>query len=85
MPVLPLVASTSVVRPGSMRPSRSAAASIETPMRSLTLPARVEGLELGVDLGAAVVAEDAVEPHHRRASDEFRDVDRDWGHSPFAG
>ena len=38
MPVLPLVASTIVVRPGSMRPSRSAASIIATPMRSLTLP-----------------------------------------------
>jgi hypothetical protein len=38
MPVLPDVASTIVVRPGSMRPSRSAASSIATPMRSLTEP-----------------------------------------------
>src|ERR1700722_6746100 len=38
MPVLPLVASTIVVRPGSIRPSRSAASIIATPMRSLTLP-----------------------------------------------
>ena len=38
MPVLPDVASTIVVRPGSMRPSRSAASSIATPMRSLTDP-----------------------------------------------
>ena len=38
MPVLPLVASTIVVRPGSMLPSASAASIIATPMRSLTLP-----------------------------------------------
>src|SRR3954447_13340647 len=38
MPVLPDVASTIVVRPGSMRPSASAASIIATPMRSLTLP-----------------------------------------------
>src|SRR5262249_41159593 len=38
IPVLPLVASTIVVRPGSIRPSASAAAIIATPMRSLTLP-----------------------------------------------
>ncbi len=38
MPVLPLVASTIVVRPGSMRPSASAAATMATPMRSLTEP-----------------------------------------------
>src|ERR1700754_3033267 len=38
MPVLPLVASTIVVRPGSIRPSRSAASIIATPMRSLTEP-----------------------------------------------
>jgi hypothetical protein len=38
MPVLPLVASTIVVRPGSIRPSASAAAIIATPMRSLTEP-----------------------------------------------
>src|SRR4051794_9249012 len=38
MPVLPDVASTIVVRPGSIRPSRSAAATMATPMRSLTEP-----------------------------------------------
>src|SRR4051794_14464159 len=38
MPVLPLVASTIVVRPGSIRPSASAAWIIATPIRSLTDP-----------------------------------------------
>jgi hypothetical protein len=38
MPVLPLVASTIVVLPGSIRPSRSAASIIATPIRSLTEP-----------------------------------------------
>ena len=38
MPVLPLVASTTVVRPGSILPSASAASIMATPMRSLTLP-----------------------------------------------
>ena len=38
MPVLPLVASTIVVRPGSIRPSRSAASIMATPIRSLTEP-----------------------------------------------
>src|SRR5690242_12035043 len=38
MPVLPLVASTIVVRPGSMIPSASAASIIATPIRSLTDP-----------------------------------------------
>ena len=38
MPVLPLVGSMMVVRPGAMRPSRSAASIIASPMRSLTLP-----------------------------------------------
>ncbi len=38
IPVFPLVASTIVVRPGSILPSRSAASIIETPIRSLTLP-----------------------------------------------
>src|SRR5580693_492812 len=38
MPVLPLVASTIVVRPGSIRPSASAASIIATPILSLTLP-----------------------------------------------
>ena len=37
MPVLPEVGSISVVSPGRMRPSRSIASIIETPMRSLTL------------------------------------------------
>src|SRR3954447_532237 len=39
MPVLPDVASTMVVRPGSIRPSASAASIIATPIRSFTLPA----------------------------------------------
>src|SRR5436309_3224339 len=39
MPVLPEVASTIVVRPGSIRPSASAASIIATPILSLTLPA----------------------------------------------
>src|SRR3954453_1403205 len=38
MPVLPDVASTIVVRPGSMRPSFSAASIIATPIRSFTEP-----------------------------------------------
>ena len=38
MPVLPEVASTIVVRPGSICPARSAASSIATPIRSLTDP-----------------------------------------------
>src|SRR4051812_40725221 len=38
MPVLPLVASTIVVRPGSMMPSASAASIIATPIRSFTDP-----------------------------------------------
>src|SRR5271166_3420543 len=38
MPVLPLVASTILVRPGSILPSASAASIMATPMRSLTLP-----------------------------------------------
>src|SRR5436305_6454532 len=38
MPVFPLVASTIVVRPGSILPSASAASIIATPIRSLTLP-----------------------------------------------
>ena len=36
--MLPLVASTIVVRPGSIRPSASAASIIATPILSLTLP-----------------------------------------------
>src|ERR1700712_5000905 len=39
MPVLPEVASTIVVRPGSIRPSASAASIIATPILSFTLPA----------------------------------------------
>ncbi len=39
MPVLPEVASTIVVRPGSIRPSASAASIMATPIRSFTLPA----------------------------------------------
>ena len=39
MPVLPEVASTIVVLPGSILPSRSAASIIDTPILSFTLPA----------------------------------------------
>jgi hypothetical protein len=39
IPVLPEVGSTIVLRPGWMRPSASAASIIDTPIRSLTLPA----------------------------------------------
>jgi hypothetical protein len=38
IPVLPEVASTIVVRPGSIRPSASAASIMATPMRSFTEP-----------------------------------------------
>src|SRR5215213_2350002 len=38
MPVFPEVDSTTVLRPGSIRPSASAASIIATPIRSLTLP-----------------------------------------------
>ncbi len=38
MPVLPLVGSTITERPGSIRPSASAASIIATPIRSLTEP-----------------------------------------------
>src|SRR4051812_26346555 len=39
MPVLPEVASTTVVRPGSISPAASAASIIDTPILSFTLPA----------------------------------------------
>src|SRR4051812_144132 len=39
MPVLPDVASTTVVRPGSISPATSAASTIDTPILSFTLPA----------------------------------------------
>src|SRR4051812_42819056 len=39
MPVLPDVASTTVVRPGSISPAASAASIIATPILSFTLPA----------------------------------------------
>src|SRR5687768_7900860 len=39
MPVFPEVDSMTVLRPGSIRPSASAASIIATPIRSLTLPA----------------------------------------------
>src|SRR3954453_23142288 len=39
MPVLPDVASTTVVRPGSISPAASAASIIDTPILSFTLPA----------------------------------------------
>src|SRR4051794_38572446 len=49
MPVLPEVASTIVVRPGSMMPSASAASSIATPIRSLTLPAGLYASSLPIN------------------------------------
>ena len=50
MPVLPLVASTIVVRPGSIRPSRSAASIMATPIRSLTEPPGLNISSLREDL-----------------------------------
>ena len=54
MPVLPLVASTIVVRPGSIRPSASAASIIATPMRSLTDPPGLNISSLAKTVAAAV-------------------------------
>ena len=42
--------------------------------------ARVERLELSVDLGVDVVGHESGEPHHRRVADGRGDVDRDRGH-----
>ena len=57
MPVLPLVASTIVVRPGSIRPSASAASIMATPIRSFTEP---PGLNISSLANSA--------PRRRRAS-----------------
>ena len=62
IPVLPLVASTIVVRPGSIRPSRSAASIIATPIRSLTLPPGIERLELGEQLDVQAARSIAASP-----------------------
>ena len=59
MPVLPDVGSITVVTPGSISPSRSAASIIATPMRSFTEPGRVVGLELADHLGVEVGREPA--------------------------
>ena len=48
MPVLPDVDSTIVLRPGSMRPSASAASIIATPIRSFTLPAGLYASSLAI-------------------------------------
>ena len=80
-PVLPLVASTIVVRPGSIRPSRSAASIIATPMRSFTLPPGLRGLELAVQLDRR---REAAQAHERRPADALRDVGRDRGHAGTA-
>ena len=79
MPVLPLVASTIVVRPGSIRPSASAASIIATPIRSLTDPPGLNISSLPKTLAAAVGHEPR-ELHHRRAADVLGNVDRDGAH-----
>src|ERR1044071_2638957 len=95
MPVLPLVASTTVVRPGSIRPSFSAASIIATPIRSLTDPPGLNISSLpktapppsGARRGhrangrrAAAVGREAGELDHRRAADMVGNVDRDGAH-----
>ena len=62
-----------------MSPSRSAASSIATPMRSLTLPPGLTRLELAEQLDLDVVGEHARQLDHRRAADVLGDVDRDSG------
>ncbi len=78
MPVLPLVASTIVVRPGSIRPSASAASIIATPIRSLTDP---PGLNISSLPNTTRVGREPGELHHRRAADVVGNVDRDPSHS----
>ena len=48
IPVLPEVDSTIVLRPGSMRPSASAASIIATPILSFTLPAGLYASSLAI-------------------------------------
>ncbi len=82
IPVLPLVASTIVVRPGSIRPSASAASIMATPMRSLTEPPGLNISSLAKICRRAVVGHEALQLDHRRAADVIGNVDRDRGHSP---
>ena len=71
MPVLPLVGSISV-SPGRMRPSRSAASTIDVADAVLQRAARVEELALRIQRAVQVRAH-AVEPHERRAPDGLED------------
>ena len=83
MPVLPLVASTIVVRPGSIRPSASAASIIATPMRSLTLPPGLKASSLAnscTPFSAAGALEQRGQLDQRRLAHEFGNVDRDCAH-----
>ena len=81
MPVLPLVASTIVVRPGSIRPSASAASIIATPIRSLTLPPGLNASSFANSStpfsAAGVPSSMRGRPDQRRLADQFRNVDRD--------
>jgi hypothetical protein len=74
MPVLPLVGSRMIVS-GVSSPACCAASIMLSPMRSLTLPAWVEELQLGGNRRLCV-AGDAVDAHQRRAPNQICDVIR---------
>ena len=80
IPVLPLVASTIVVLPGSIRPSRSAASIIATPIRSFTLPPGLNASSLA-NSSTSSSAATLGQLHHRRAPDVLGNVGRDSRHS----
>ena len=82
IPVLPLVASTIVVRPGSIRPSASAASIIATPILSLTLPPGLNASSFAYSSTAAVLRGRSLEhprevPTIGRVADKLGNVDRD--------
>ena len=72
MPVLPEVGSTITLRPGTRRPSASAASIIARPMRSFTDPAGLHRLELAEDHRPRPLR-DPPEAHQRGAPDQVRD------------
>ncbi len=78
MPVLPEVASTIVVVPGSIRPSASAASIIAIADAVLDRAALVEGLELPVQPTPSGPC--GVMPDHRRVADVIGDVGRNSPH-----
>ena len=84
MPVLPLVGSTITERPGSIRPSSSAASIIATPIRSLTEPPGLKYSSFAQTSAAGPLAQPA-QRDQRRVPDDRGGLAADPHEAPHRG